>query len=104
LAGEVEKGEDEYIRCGSLASGGAARPSVGVLGMLTGAVNGLGVLWEMVRTGVNWLCADCVLLSFLLADAAVALEAVFVTTGDEPPAGCEGLDEVLSVSSVVDEG
>lgn len=47
----MEKGEDEYIRFWSRSDGG---DNPGDLGMFTGwAVNGLGVLWEIVRMGVR---------------------------------------------------
>ena len=118
LPGDVESGEDEYMRELSRSDGGAARPSaaaaaaeeeevvvvvvvVGLFGMLTGAVKGLGVLWEMVRTGVNWLCSDFVLFSLVLADEVVALEAVFVTTGLDPPVEVVEVLSVLAAAAVV---
>ena len=48
----MENGEDEYIRCWSELEGG---DNPGDLGMSTGcAVKGLGVLLEIVRTGVRF--------------------------------------------------
>jgi len=105
-------GEDEYIRELSRSGGGAARlPTaagavvvvavVGLFGMLTGAVNGLGVLWEMVRTGDNWLCSDFVLSTFLLAEEVVALDAVFATTKLDPPVEVVDVLSMLSAAAAV---
>lgn len=53
--GDDEKGEEEYMRLLSSISDGLEVPRVGDLGTLMAgvAVNGLGVLCEIVRTGVS---------------------------------------------------
>ena len=58
----VLNGEEEYIRSWSSLFGVS---SVGDLGILTGAVKGLGVLCEMVRTGCSELVSLLTLFSFL---------------------------------------
>ena len=108
LPGDVDRGEDEYIGGLPRSDGGAAKPSAaavivvgGLFGMLTGAVNGLGVLWEMLRTGVNWLCSDFVLLTFLPAEDVGALDAVFATTKLDPPVEVVDVLSVLSAAATV---
>ena len=105
--GEVEKGEEEYIRELSVSAGRARFWDL--LGIFTGAVlNGLGVLWEIVRAGVSEVadCPDLTLLGFLLAeDVPVVFDAVFEAALPTavPAVVDEAVDALSSVlSSAVD--
>ncbi len=76
--GDDEKGDEEYIRLLS-TSDGFELARLGDLGTLMAgvAVNGFGVLCEIVRTGVSEDWSDLTLLSFLLSLEEL-FEVVFV--------------------------
>jgi hypothetical protein len=64
---------------------------VGDLGIGTGAVNGFGVLWEIVRTGVRLGVSDLVFASFLSFDDDAVEDVLEMGTAEAEEEGSKSV-------------